>query len=66
MSHRNQGSAKRVRRIKWRQNTPLGVWLLFAVVLLMFLFVLWWAISRPAEVLATRGSLESRPIGRMQ
>ncbi len=37
-----RGSRKRLARLRWHENTPLRVWILVAVVLLMFVGAFLW------------------------
>jgi hypothetical protein len=42
-----RGSPKRLRQIRWRDHTPLDVWILLAFIALFFLFGIPWLIQHP-------------------
>jgi hypothetical protein len=61
----NRGSRKRLSRISWRDNTPVSVWILFLVLLLMILGAVVWSTQQKANTkqtaLRARGEIRQIP-----
>jgi hypothetical protein len=61
----NRGSRKRLSRISWRDNTPVSVWILFLVLLLMILGAVVWFSQQKANTkqtaLRARGEIRQIP-----
>lgn len=41
-----RGSHKRLKRIKWQENTPLGFWVCVLLLLVIFVVMIAWSIKR--------------------